>query len=443
MTDRFRREGMGFRFAPDEASLVLHYSRPADHRDETTFEVGVFRRDGARILTRRVNLLANAARGSVKDLTDELATLTNGHQPVNWGLLLREANESVLASHRSGRPVEVIKGEIQRPPPPEWLCRPLLLRNKANCWLGAASTGKSTLAKAICAYYASGFRFCGFEMDQGVPLYLDWEDDREGFERTVYDVCRNLGVWPLPRMLWRDMHGYRLRDQVEMLSTVIDRERVGLVVLDAVAAAGGSPGEHMSWEGVALELEQSLGALPPVTVLGLDHVTGADHAKRGTVPQKARGAERKVEFFRNQWSLVADDEAAALGRHVVVWTHTKINVVAKAPSFATEIVHHEADMSIISLPMADREPPESDSQSAKLLVELGATSGRTARELALQYDGHEPNDSRIKSVRKMLDRAVSDGKAYRLEGTPVRYRCGRQPLDQGVLLTFPREIKNE
>lgn len=433
---RFVRVGLGYRFSPHEVPLVLHFSRIHDDPREFTAQVDVFNVEGGRLFTRHTNLMASPSRGSLKELIDDL----DGDCPFPaWKLLLREACQSVMASHRNGRPVEVIMGEIERPPPPEWLCHGLLLKDKPNCWLGAASTGKSTLAKAICAYYASGWRFCDREMGQGVPLYLDWEDDRADFERTVYDICRNLGVWPLPRMLWRDMHGYRLRDQVETLGQIIDREHVGLVVMDAIAAAGGSPGEHMSWEGVALELEQCLGALPPVTVLGLDHVTGADHKARGTVPVKARGAERKVEFFRNQWSLVADDEAAALGRHVVNWTHTKVNVVAKEHPFATEIVHRDAEISIVVRPLtvATAAPEAPEDAASRLLAVLAQTSGRSIRDLCLQIDGHEPSKSRYNSVRTTLDRAVDKGRAWKEKvGSEVRYRTDNRP-GQGTLIPFP------
>src|SRR5215471_643414 len=210
MRARFERIGLDFRFNPSEAPFSLYFYRVKDER-EFTARVDVLNGDGQRFITRPLNLLASpTARGSVKDLIDELAARFQA----NWADLIREATQSVVASVQAGRPVEVIEGEIERPPPPAWLCQGLLLKNKPNVWLGAASTGKSTLAKAICAYYASGYRFCDREMEQGVPLYLDWEDDRSDFERVVYDVCRNLGVWPMPRMLWRDMHGYRLRDQV-------------------------------------------------------------------------------------------------------------------------------------------------------------------------------------------------------------------------------------
>ena len=413
MTTVFRRDGLGFRYEPDGVGIHMVFSH--FDRRETAAEVRlVHAPSNQTIMHRRINLLAASGRtGSVADLAKELADEVRG---VDWKKLLREACESALAAFRAGRPAHKISGEIQRPPPPAWMCDGLLLKGKPNVWIGAASTGKSTLAKAMCVYYAAGYQFCGRPMEQGVPLYLDWEDDRESFERVAYDVCRNLGVWPIPPMYWLDMHGLRLRDQVEHLCRLVDQYGVGCVVLDAVAAAGGSPGEHMSWEGVALELEQVLGLLPSVTVLGLDHVTSAEHKDNGVVPLKARGAERKVEFFRCQWSLVVDRGEQDMGRHVVSWTNTKLNLGPKGKPFVTELLHRDADLSIVVREL-DASPEAIDRMSAqeRVVHQLRATPGLSVNELcAALYD--ETPKAKVESVRTQLKRAERRGQAWEAAG---------------------------
>lgn len=432
----FRRVGLDYRFEPEGMPLVLLFQRVRDKGDEVSAQVVVCNQHDQPYVTRHVNLMAGPTRGAIGELIKELAEI-DGHDDKAWRLLMREATENVIRAHRMGRPFLSTEGITERPPPPTWLCEGLLLKDKPNCWLGASSTGKSTLAKAMCAYYASGFRFCDRVMEQGTPLYLDWEDDHASFTRVTYDVCQNLGV-PMPRMLWRDMHGYRMRDQLDSLAQAIDREHVGLMVLDAVAAAGGSTGEHMSWEAIALELEECLGALPPVTVLALDHVTGAEHrqgSKFGYVPIKARGAERKLEYLRNQWSLVTDDTAAELGRHVVNWFHTKNSVGLKERPFATEILHYDSEISIVLRPMEVVMAPENMSETDRLLLDLQTTSGRTARELALEVDGKEPSRSRVETVRKLLERAIERGRASKDGGHPPRYFA--VSADSGQLIPFP------
>jgi hypothetical protein len=110
-----------------------------------------------------------------------------------------------------------------------------------------------------------------------------------------------------------------------------------------VQAAGGPVGQNASYETVALDLEALVMTLPPTTHVLLDHVTG-DELKAGAVPLKARGGTRKVEWARNQWSLVLDREKHHEQRHVVGWTHTKINRTLYLPAFGVEIVHRADEL---------------------------------------------------------------------------------------------------
>ncbi len=412
----FRREGLGYRFEPAGVPLVMRFSRLADRRDETTAELAVSRaQGGGHILRRRLNLLA-ATGSTLKGISEDLASEELGID-VDWPRVLRDGFESVLDAHRNGVVVESIKGEVQKSAPPSWLCDGLVLKNKVNCWLGAAGTGKSTLAKALCVYYAAGYQFLGHQTEMGVPLYIDWEDDAEDLRRVAHDVCRNLGVWPVPEVLWMNMRGKRLRDHIELLATVVDQRKVGLIVLDAIAAAGGSPGEYMGWEAVALEIEQCLGMLPPVTVLGLDHVTSAEHKDGSSVvPMKARGAERKVEFFRNQWTLVLDRDEMERGHHVVSWHNTKVNLVVMRPPFVTEIVHRDGELSINKKGI-DASPAAVSRLPwiKQYVMYVAANPGHTTEHICMAVRGRSTKND-IESVRVELKRAADRGEARQDSG---------------------------
>jgi len=443
--NRFERIGVTFRFAPQEVDLVLDFSRP--EQKGTSWEVAVRRRAG-HLFTRRIQLLTDPKAGNTKRLIDEVNALGIGDAALLAKLFL-EVTESVLASHRTGHPAQDMIGEMHRPPPPAWASQGLLLKNKPNCWLGAASTGKSTLAKAICTYYATGYRFCDREMEQGVAMYLDWEDDYDSFARTVYDICANLGVrdeWP--PLIYVDMHGSRLRDRVESLARDIHRRHVGLLVLDAVAAMGAVPDEHVTYEMIALEMADCLDSLPPVTVLALDHVTGEESkAIKSTrrngfmpnVPTKGRGSVRKLEYFRNQWTLTADAQAEEQGRHVVNWDHTKLNLgKLERPGFATEILHYPEEISIIVRARevyTFEQPPDDDTKGGNLLRALGAY-WRTPRELAEEVDARPPTEARIESVRTTLNRFAGKGLVDKSSSSPVRYRKRCLEVD-GNVVSFP------
>ena len=434
---------MNYRFTPHEVDLQLLFSRP--EQKGTSWEVAVRRRSAGHLFTRRINLLTSSEKaGNTKNLVEEMRDAGFGDVKL-LGKLMLECNESVLASHRNGHPAVQLNGPMVRPSGPLWLCGGLLMKNKPNCWLGGASTGKSTLAAAAAVYYATGFRFCDREMEQGVAMYLDWEEDEETFRQIVYDVARNLGVTEWPPIIYVNMHGQRLRDRAELLTREVHDHHVGLLVLDAVAAMGAVPDEHVTYESIALEMSECLDSLPPVTVLALDHVTGDEFKDQRRprlvgkpfVPNKARGSVRKVEFFRNQWTLMTDVRAEECGRHVVNWHHTKINRGVRLPSFATEILHYAEEISVMVRPMEVPEPEdEPDTKTRRLIVHLARTGGRTARELTLEIEGHEPSRSQVESTRKLLERAVEHEQLLKDDHKPPRYFC-RQGDEQGVLIPFP------
>jgi hypothetical protein len=289
-----------------------------------------------------------------------------------------------------------------------------VLHNKVNCWLAAGGTGKSTLAKALCAYHATGFRFLGRATMQGRALYLDWEDDNDDCDRVVHDTCKNLGVWPVPRLSWMRMRGKRLRDNVQTLARMISQEGYTLIVIDAVAAAMGSSGDRgRNYDEMAVEFEETLGQLPPVTVLALDHVNAQDHRdSKAFVPLKARGGERKFEVWRNQFSLVADEEERDNGRHVVVFNHTKLNRGLKLQPFAVEVSYRPQELAINVVDISESpEALERMSKTQRVLIEVRADPGKTTEEYSEAVRGKTDTTS-VKTTRVELQRHAKANRVH-------------------------------
>lgn len=439
----FKREGMAYRLEPAEAPVVARISRIADKRDGTYGELHITRDDGRFLLRRQVNLLAatgSTLKGIIEDLNDAEVGVD-----VDWKRVLLDGFEEVLDAHRNGLVIEMVGGDIAPPKPLEWFCDGLLLRNKMNCWLAAAGTGKSTLAKVLCVAHAAGVPFMGRDVGKGLSLYLDWEDDKDDLNRVAYEFCKAMGIWPVPYVGWISMKGKRFRDNVEHLGQKIAETGTDLIVLDAIAAAGGAQSEHTSWEAIALELEQALGQLPPVTVLGLDHVTADEHKNAKTiVPVKARGAERKVEFYRNQWTLMRDSEKLKQGHHVVTWYHTKINAALPRPEFSVEIVHEPGRLTIHEQTMeASPEAVERLPIGKQNVLYVRHNPGATARDIAIAVRG---SDERTKVVATQVElrREAGRGEVWQREGHwypaghPGNENIGHESeSEEGARLPYP------
>lgn len=345
----FERHGLGWIFRPPYAPVTLTFDRLVERRDEVTSEVHVTLRAGGHLARRRLNLLGS------RSFTEFARELEDTRPDTNWPWrkMLVEGCESTLEAFRTGTPLVTIEGVLEKPEPIQWQCRDIVLANVPNCWVGAAGTGKSTFLKAYCLHHALGIPFLGHEMQRGVPLYLDYEDSEENFRRVIYEVGQGIGVERVPKLHWK-RGGGPIRNQVHQLGELISRHGITMIGVDAIAAAGGEMGER-GYESIAMDIEQAVVTLPPVTFILLDHVTG-DETKQMAVPRKARGSVRKYEFVRYQWTLVADFEEAQRGRHIVGWTHTKTNITRVQPPFAVSITHQDDQVTFGQLAAVEVRP---------------------------------------------------------------------------------------
>lgn len=380
----FRRHGLGWRFQPPEAAVLLTFDRLSERGGDTWAEVHVTTLEGGHLCRRRVNLLGGS---SLNGLIKECDDMTSSHG-WPWKRIVASGAESTLEAFRRGESTETFSGRLRKPAGVRWLCHGLVQADVINCWLAAAGTGKSTFATGLCVAHALGERFLGRDVPQGVPLYLDWESTTDDFEEKLYLAAAGMGRDEIPPIHRIRMRG-SLRSRVHQIGERIDRLGVTLMVIDAVAAAGGSPGEN-NYEAVALELEETLQILPPVTALLLDHVTG-DDLRNGTVPLKGRGSTRKVEFIRNQWTLTLDREGMEDARHVVGWTHTKINRGRLMTPFGVEVVHDEDSVTFERVaredvaPLAERMPFWL--QMEQLMTRQGPMDAKQIAFLLLGNDG--------------------------------------------------------
>lgn len=328
------RDGLGWRFSPSDAPVTFGFSRLVERSAELTAELHVQtvgKEAPEHVLRRRVNLLGSRTPADLaKDL--DLATDAAGWP---WRKIIEQAFASVLDAYREGEKERLLGGKRVAPPQPKHLIEGLLIENVANTWFGPGGTGKSTAAVAACVAHVLEQPFAGIPVSKGVPLYLDWEDEEEAFERILWEVSRGYGMDESARVYWRRMRA-PLKDDIAYVAALIDRLGATMVVIDSATRAMGAAGDHGTYESTAVAFAEAIRSLGKVTILIVDHVDGAT-VKEGGPAKKAYGSIHKLNFVRNAWSLTPDDEASV---QTVGWTHAKVNHGPKRAAFG---VRYERD----------------------------------------------------------------------------------------------------
>lgn len=399
----FEAHGLGWIYRPRDIQVDIVFDRVRESRDEISAEIVISHRNGGVILRRRKDLMGDR---TVSGLTKELEEDNRTGEPLPWRHALRVACENVIAAFRKGAPLETLEGEIEKPRPIHWRIDQLLMENVVNCIVASAGTGKSTFAKAAALHIALGVDFLGHRVTKGIPLYLDYEDSYDNFKRTMYEINQGLGGGPIPKVYWQRGTG-PLRGQVHEIAAKITRLGITDIFVDSVAAAGGAMGDR-SYEAVAMEIEQAVVAIPPVSWHLLDHITG-DEMKDNAIPMKARGSARKYEFVRYQWTLVLDREQAERGNHIVGWTHTKSNITRRLPPFAVQIYHDEDRITFGPVNAVDVAPLADRMTLARRCIEeitkamSEGKPGLTVRELALLIRGDDSKKD-LATIQKVLAR---------------------------------------
>lgn len=126
------------------------------------------------------------------------------------------------------------------------LLAPLIVANGPTTFFGDGSSLKSYLLYRMALSMALGTKFCGMAAPRLTPLIIDYEDEGPNVKRRM----RRLGLGidsSLTEVMgvhYWEAKGIPLVDQVDALKRYIERNGIGLVVLDSVApACGGDPSD--------------------------------------------------------------------------------------------------------------------------------------------------------------------------------------------------------
>lgn len=401
----FYREGTGWVYEPTRLPIRLRFDYVEVSGIEGRAQLRVESLEINDVITSfSANLASERNRDGYAKAIAKRAALMEPGQLDEIALALERSFMRVMEAAREPLEVYVTDGVKRKPKGVSWLLEGLIMEGTINCLLAAPETGKSTQGLGIGIAHAAGRGILGRAIKKGKTYVADWEGDLETFDERLQKISAGLGIEP-PSGIIYERHSAPLRYVLHHVARTIDRHGVTLLIIDAVTTAAGSMGDR-GYEAVAVDLEVALRSLPVgVTVLLIDHVDG-ETVKGNTVPIKGRGSTRKLEFVRNQWSLVLDKDAQATrDEHVVGWVHTKKNRIKTLPSFGVRIHHDDEAITFEAV----------EASAVSQLVHRGTIATRmravieengaalSVRALALELLGRD-DDSAQQQIRNNLKR---------------------------------------
>jgi AAA domain len=330
----FRREGLGYVYAPVGLPLILHADYLHRRSDEFTAELMIDRTDFPLTLhAARVNLTSTASRKTyanhIKDLLKDDAVFGG----VNWMNYFEQFCQAIIKTERAGGPYWRARDLPTAARPTDMISR-LLPGTGPMVWFAAQGSGKGWAAMVACAAIASGRSFAGLATRQARPVYLDWEDSPEVWQERLTAVSIGLDLPELP-----DVHYHQCRQrfatELPQLLRYIESEQIGLVVIDSVGPAmGGSDGQR--WDDQTVAFFEALRHLNPLPVLLIDHVSGETIKGEPSGQEKAFGSIYKMAEVRGGWYIRKEQETDADEQRLAFY-HRKFNHTRKFPAMGVRL----------------------------------------------------------------------------------------------------------
>lgn len=375
----------------------------------------------------RANLSSSTARATLaRHLELACGRDPEGRQRIpaaDWLGVLNHFCDAVDRQREEGEPIRAGGLEPVSEESP-WAVERLVAQTGISLIYGPRGAGKGFLSVALAVCMQLGLPFCGLLVERRRPLYLDKEDSFEVFNGRVRAVCAGLGIAPIAVDRWVPRR--RLSDHTEFLARQIAEQGYGALIHDSVQRLSGGPGEHASWESIAIEYAEAVALLGPVAHLLIDHVS-ADGQRQG-LAGKAVGADRKMADARVSWEIRNAQEAESnfldLGLYHIKRNNTRqfapiglrVEFESDAWGRATSVAFRRQDVRDVAALVARLALPE---QVVATLRRLGRV---TAEDVALELGITES------SARRELAQLTRAGRSILVEGGRGRGRVGTWDL---------------
>jgi hypothetical protein len=153
---------------------------------------------------------------------------------------------------------------------PIMLVDPLLPMDSPTIFFGDGGSAKTYVLLRFACSFAWGVPFLGLPVPQRPVLFVDYEGNQRTFKRRLWRIARGMGYDHVPANIYYwHAHGTPLSDMVIALRRKVERDGIGLLIVDSVAPACGGKPEDAE---VALRYFRALQRIG-VTSANIAHVT--------------------------------------------------------------------------------------------------------------------------------------------------------------------------
>jgi len=211
----------------------------------------------------------------------------------------------------------------------EWLCWPILARNVVTSFFADGDSGKGWLALGV----ALGL-VLGGEVIPGIKprgqckcLYLDWETDYSENSRRLEMLCRGLDIHVRPDGIKYRRMTRALADDLSAIRAIVDKEKIGLVVIDS---AGPATGAELKESEPVVRFMAALRQIEATKMI-LGHVTKATAENRSNERGRMFGSIFFENLSRACWEIRSDTET---NPSTIGFFHRKANMGPKQEPFA-------------------------------------------------------------------------------------------------------------
>lgn len=173
---------------------------------------------------------------------------------------------------------------------------------------GRGAATKGIIATALAVHIALGRDFITLRTTQGVPMYLDWEDNATRLNQRVQGICRGLGL--TNKADFPEIPYLRCSQPLSMMVNKVCRERdrtgATFLVVDSMDPASGY---SENWNERAGRLFDALRVIDMTTLI-IAHTNKASIAGHGDQKQDANvfGSIMNTNRARSVWRVEKEQE---------------------------------------------------------------------------------------------------------------------------------------